>query len=222
MLARVPLFADLDVHDIAQVDQRCQAHAFAAGAVVYHAGASATRMYVVATGAVKAVRPALDGRETILDLCAPGDFLGAVPALGEDVYSDTAWAVSASCLLGLEAHDFDAIMERFPAVARATLRGVSRRLSQAQQAVHLLAGAPLEQRLAAMLLLIADKMGRPWKGGTLLDVPLTREDLASMTGAAPESVSRLLSGWRREGLIDSGRRWIAVRDPKALHALRDA
>jgi len=195
MLARVPLFADLDVHDIAQVDQRCQAHAFAAGAVVYHAGASATRMYVVATGAVKAVRPALDGRETILDLCAPGDFLGAVPALGEDVYSDTAWAVSASCLLGLEAHDFDAIMERFPAVARATLRGVSRRLSQAQQAVHLLAGAPLEQRLA---------------------------DLASMTGAAPESVSRLLSGWRREGLIDSGRRWIAVRDAKALHSLRDA
>ncbi len=163
MLARVPLFADLDVHDIAQVDRRCQAHAFEAGAVVYHAGASATRMYVVATGgAVKAVRPALDGRETILDLCAPGDFLGAVPALGEDVYSDTAWAVSASCLLGLEAHDFDAIMERFPAVARATLRGgVSRRLSQAQQAVHLLAGAPLEQRLAAMLLLIADKMGRP-------------------------------------------------------------
>lgn len=222
MLARVPLFADLDVHDIAQVDRHCQAHAFEAGAVVYHAGASATRMYVVATGAVKAVRPALDGRETILDLCAPGDFLGAVPALGEDVYSDTAWAVSASCLLGLEAHDFDAIMERFPAVARATLRGVSRRLSQAQQAVHLLAGEPLEQRLAAMLLLIADKMGRPWGGGILLDVPLTREDLASMTGAAPESVSRLLSGWRRAGLIDSGRRWIAVRDLKALHALRDA
>lgn len=50
MLARVPLFADLDVHDIAQVDRRCQAHAFEAGAVVYHAGASATRMYVVATG----------------------------------------------------------------------------------------------------------------------------------------------------------------------------
>ena len=122
----------------------------------------------------------------------------------------------------LSADDFDAIMERFPAVARATLRGVSRRLSQAQQAVHLLAGEPLEQRLAAMLLLIADKMGRPWDGGILLDVPLTREDLASMTGAAPESVSRLLSGWRREGLIDSGRRWIAVRDLKALHALRDA
>ncbi len=221
MLGRVPMFADLDSDDLAQVDRHCRAYAFEAGAAIYRAGAPANRMYVVATGAAKTIRPGKDGREVLLDLCGPGDFLGAVPALGQEIHAEWAWALTPSCLLGLDAAEYTAIMEEFPSVAMATLKGVSRRLTQAQHAVHLLAGAPLEQRLAATLLLLVDKLGRPWEGGTLLDVPLTREDLAAMTGAATESVSRLLSGWRRLGVIDSGRRWIAVRDLPALAALRD-
>lgn len=221
MLGRVPLFADLSASELTQVDRRFRAFGFEANEAIYRAGEPARRMYVVATGAAKAIRPGAEGRKTLLDLCGPGDFLGAVPALGEEVYPDWAWALSPSCLLGVDAEEYTAIMEQFPAVAMATLKGVSRRLSEAQRAVHLLAGAPLEQRLAAIVLLLADKAGRPWEGGTLLDVPLSREDLASMAGAATESISRLLSRWRRQGLVDSGRRWIAVRDRAALAALRD-
>lgn len=221
MLAKVPLFAGLTGEELAEVDDRCRSLGFIAGEAIYLEGDPATRILVVATGAVKTIRPTIDGRETLLDLCGPGDFFGAVPALGEQTYPDSAWAVSGSCLLALSAEDYDAVMERFPSVAMATLKGVSRRLVAAQQAVHLLAGAPLEQRLAAVLLLLADKLGRRWEGAVLIDVPLGRDDLASMVGAATESVSRLLSGWRREGMIESGRRWVAVRDVAGLTALRD-
>lgn len=221
MLGRVPLFAGLNPHELAQVDRRCRAHGFEAGSTIYRVGDAATTLYVVATGAAKTIRPGEDGRETLLDLCGPGDFLGAVPALGEEFYPDWAWALTPSCLLGIDAAAYTEIMEEFPAVAMATLKGVSRRLSESQRAVHLLAGAPLEQRLAATLLLLAEKVGRPWEGGTLLDVPLSREDLAAMAGAATESVSRLLSRWRRQGLVDAGRRWIAVQDGPGLEALRD-
>lgn len=168
-----------------------------------------------------ATRLSADGRETLLDLLGPGDFLGALPALGQEKYSDSAWTLTPACLLGLEAHAYTAIMEQFPSVAMATLKGVSRRLTESQQAVHLLSGAPLEQRLAATLLLLAAKVGEPWDGATLLQVPLSRDDLAAMTGAATESVSRLLSAWRRQGLIETGRRWIAIRDRAALADLRD-
>jgi len=222
MLGRVPLFESLDAEELAYVDGHCRAYAFDAGEVIYRAGAPATRVYVVATGAAKSTRPGAGGRETLLDVCGPGDFLGAVPALGQRTYTDWAWALTPSCLLGLDAAEYETVMSELPAVAMATLKGVSRRLSDAQQAVHLLAGAPLEQRLAAVLLLLMEKLGRPWEGATLLDVPLSREDLASMTGAATESVGRLLSSWRRAGVIDSGRRWVAVRDLPALVRLRGA
>lgn len=222
MLGRAPLFADLSADELAEVGRRCHVQGFVAGEAVYHAGTPATRVYVVASGAVKTVRPGADGRETILDLCGPGDPLGAVPALGEEVHADSAWTLTPSCLLGLNSNEYVQIMEDFPAVAMATLKGVSRRLSEARQAVHLLAGAPLPQRLAAMLLLLAEKVGREWEGGVLIDVPLSREDLASMAGAATESVSRLLSTWKRSELIDSGRRWIALKDMAALESLRSA
>lgn len=222
MLSRAPLFAGLTHRELAEVDRRCHVHGFVAGEAVYHAGSPANRVYVVASGAVKTVRPGSDGRETVLDLCGPGDPLGAVPELGEDRHADSAWTLTPSCLLGLSSQEYAQLMEDIPAVALATLKAVSRRLSESRQAVHLLAGAPLPQRLAAMLLLLADKVGREWEDGVLIDVPLARDDLASMAGAATESVSRLLSAWKRAGLIDSGRRWIAIEDDVALRALRDS
>lgn len=221
ILGRVSLFAGLKPEELIEVDRRCRAHGFEAGEQIYHQGSPASQIFVVATGAAKTVRPTAEGRETLLDLCAPGDFLGAVPALGQEVYAEDAYAITGSCLLGLSQSDYEAIMAEFPSVALATLKGVSQRLSAAQEAVHLLAGASLEERLAATLLLLADKFGRDWQGGVLIQVPLTRVDLAAMTGAATESVSRLLSGWRRAGLIESGRRWIAVLDPAGLTAFRD-
>lgn len=221
MLGRAPLFADLAPDELAEVDRRCRVQGFVAGEAVYHAGTPATRIYVVASGAVKLVMPSADGQETVLDLCGPGDPLGAVPALGEERHTDSAWALTPTCLLGLDAEVFDRIMDDFPAVARATLAGVAQRLSRSRHTVHLLAGASLPRRLAGMLLLLADKVGRDWEDGVLIDVPLNREDLASMAGAATESVSRQLSSWKRAGLIDSGRRWIALRDSAALRALAD-
>ena len=82
-------------------------------------------------------------------------------------------------------------------------------------------GDPGDFRLAAILLVLAGKVGKPWNGATLLDVPLAREDLAAMAGAATESVSRLLSQWQREGAIEAGRRWVAVADAARLRQLRD-
>lgn len=221
VLGLTPMFRDLSPQDLVKVDAHCRVHSFNSGDAVYHAGQDASRMYVVATGAIKVLRPAADGRETMLDLCGPGDFLGAVPALGQATYSDSAWAVAATCLLGFDAGDFTTILSEFPQVALATLRGVSRRLSVAQQSVHLLSGAPLEQRLAAVLLLLLEKVGGPWEGGMLLRVPLSREDIASMVGATPESVSRFLSAWRKNGIIESGRKWIAIHDVQALEQLRN-
>ncbi len=221
MLGRAALFADLDEADLSEVNGRCHVSGFGAGEPIYHAGTPADRLFVVASGAVKTVRLAPDGRETVLELCGPGDAFGAVPALGEEHHADSAWTLTPTCVLWLNAAEYGRIMEEFPPVAMATVAELARRLDESHHNVHLLAGASLARRLAAMLSVLADKVGRPWEGGTLIDVPLVRDDVASMVGAATESVSRLLSTWKRDGVIDSGRGWIAILDTTALEAVRD-
>lgn len=215
-IGQVPLFAGLDGDGLAAVHGRCRALGFEADEVVYRSGEPADMIYIVASGAAKSIRSAADGTETILGLYGPGDFLGALPALGADAHSDWAWTMTPSCLLGLHAADYDALMAEFPSVAVATVQAVSRRLDEARQVVHLLAGTPLAERLATTLVLLAEKVGRPWDGAVLIDMPLTREDLASLTGVTTESVSRLMSRFKREGIIDSGRGWVAIRDIEAL------
>jgi CRP/FNR family transcriptional regulator, nitrogen oxide reductase regulator len=222
VLGKVPFFAGLDHDELHQVDDRCRVRGLTAGEPLYLEGQPAGNFYVVATGILKTTRLNPDGRETMFDLLVPGDFLGTYPTQGVDHYLDSAWAVTPACVLVLDSRDFTAILQRFPAVTLATLSAVSARLSQAQDAVHRLSAAPVEQRLAATLLLIADKTGDPWQGGTLLQVPLSREDLASMIGARTETVSRVLSAWRADGLIETGRRWVAIKDVPGLQALRDA
>ncbi len=220
MLAKAPLFADLTADQTLVVDAACTALAADVGEAIYHAGEAAGKIFVVATGVVKTVRPGADGRQTILELSGPGDFFGVLPALGLETFPDTATAVTPSCVLALDADAFDGLVQRFPAVARASLRAVSQRLDAAHDSVHLLAGAPLEQRLASTLLLLVEKLGRAWQGkGLLIDAPLSRPEIAAMTGAATESVSRTLSTWKRRGLVDSGRRWIAVLDRSGLESL---
>lgn len=220
-LGQVPLFDGLMAEDLALVDAQCHVRDFSTGDAIYHIGEAASQFYVVASGLAKTTRSNSDGHETLLDILGSGDFLGALPALGPHAYPDTAWAMTPLCLLGLDAGAFELVMEQFPSVARATLKGISHRLTESQTAVHLLSGASLEQRLAATLLLLAAKNGKPWDGGTLVQIPLSRDDLAAMTGAATESVSRLLSTWRRAGIIETGRRWIAICDSEALETLRD-
>ena len=140
-------------------------------------------------------------------------------ALGHTTYPDTALALTVSCVLRISAADLRAVMNRHPAVALAVLDEVSHRLEEAQQSVRRLSGGTVEQRVAASLLVLADKLGEPRGGSILLQLPLTREDLAAMTGTTTESISRTLSKWRRAGLIETGRRWISLTDRAALAAI---
>ncbi|MFT0848168.1 Crp/Fnr family transcriptional regulator [Actinomycetaceae bacterium L2_0104] len=219
MLARTSLFRDLEPGELDEVNTRCRAQGFGANEAIYHAGDPATRIYVVVQGAAKAVSHGDGGRETTLDICIPGDLMGAVPALGEQTYSESTWALIPSCTLSLDSEHFTEIINEFPSIAMATLKHVSRQLRDTRSTLHLLAGATLEQRLASTLHLLSTRLGQPWHGSTLISIPLSREDLAAMIGAAPESVSRLLSLWRKDGIIESGRRWIAVSNPETLTRL---
>lgn len=219
VLTHVPFFEGLDPDEVAEIDRRCRVDDFDTGDAVHHAGQPANRLYVVATGTAKLVRPALDGTEVLLDVLRPGDFFGAVPSLGADTFTDSAWALTPLCVLSLDTTTFDDILVQHPSVARAGLAVMAQRLSRAQAQIHAMAAAGSEQRVAAALAMLGRKTGVPRRGQTLLDLPLSRDDLAGLTGVTSETVSRVLARLRRDGVIDTGRMWVAIIDHEELERL---
>ncbi|KAA0919921.1 Crp/Fnr family transcriptional regulator [Dietzia sp. ANT_WB102] len=226
VLQRTPFFADLDSAGIAEVNRRAISLSWGAGDAVYSEGERAGYLYVVAHGRAKAYRDTEDGKTIVVDLLAPGDFAGGVDTLGTPRYGETVEAIDTLCALRIGAEDFREILIRYPQVALRVVDYLTGLLDDARTTVTHQATRTVTERVAGTLLRIADKFGEARLGfgdsgsaGTLLELPLTRADLAGMTGSTAESVSRVMSRLRREGIIDSGRRWTAVLDRERLAAI---
>lgn len=219
VLSHARFFAGLTAAEIVAIDRRMQVRGYAEGEAVYGAGDEAAHLFVLATGRVKLERPSLDGVDVLVDVVTPGGLFGSLSALGDETYPDRAEALTVSCALSISAADFADVLREHPSVALAVLHDLAHRLELAHEAVRRLSGGTVEQRVAATLLTLADRLGEPRDGAILLQLPLTRSDLAAMTGTTTESVSRTMSRLRKRGLIATGRRWTSVLDRQRLAEL---
>ncbi len=216
LLGDTPLFSALSAEELSRVNQHFQERGFAASQTIYAAGAPAEWLCLLAVGAVKIVRPTPQGQNVLLDIVRPGELFGSLAVLGDREYRDSAEAQTMCCVLTIAAGDFRAMLERYPPVTLAVLDMVSARLRATQELVEQHSSQPVEQRIAATLLKLGEKLGEQQGGELLIQMPLSRRDLAEMAGTSMETASRVMSKLRKAGLIRSGRRWVALADPKQL------
>jgi CRP-like cAMP-binding protein len=216
ILRQVPFFANLSAGDIEQVNRLFRDLGFSPGELIYLAGDPATQLHVVASGKVKLLRHTMRGQDVLLDILTPGEFFGTLSVLGDEIFSDTAQAHTTACVLVISAADFREILHRFPSAAIAALEMVANRLKAAHDLVRQLSAHSVEQRIAAALLKLAHKLGERQPEGLLIQLPLSRQDLAEMTGTTTETASRAISQFQKEGLIHTGRQWIAITNQESL------
>jgi CRP-like cAMP-binding protein len=219
ILHGTPFFRELPDDEMPAIADMFRQTHFAAGQPIYHAGDDAIRLMIVAAGMVRIVRPTMDGQDVLLDFAAPGAVFGSLAMLGDATHADDATAVTGSCILQVTPEAFRALLERYPSTAMATLAFVSNRLRDAHQTIEALSAHPVQQRVAATLIRLADRVGRERENDVLIDMPLSRQDLADMTGATIETVSRVISDLRARGVIDSGRRWVSIVDRAAVERI---
>jgi CRP-like cAMP-binding protein len=95
---------------------------------------------------------------------------------------------------------------------------MAERLQTAHETIRQLSAFPVERRIASVLLKLSEKLGEAHDEGLLIQVPLARQDLADMAGTTVESASRVMSQFQKQGLIRSGRQWVAITDLAGLAA----
>ncbi len=191
-------------------------------ATFFTEGQPATAFFILATGRVKIAQVSQDGDEVILRLIGPGQMFGGFGALIGGPYPATAQALEPSRALVWEAGEVEALMQRLPVVARNLVRELAGRLRELEVRYRELATERVAQRLAHTLLRLGERSGRNVAGGLLLDVRLSREELAQLTGTTLFTVSRLLSEWELRGLLEARRSRLVLRDLAGLRALAEA
>jgi CRP-like cAMP-binding protein len=219
LLRKIPLFARLDDTQLAEVDRLFRERGYTVGETIYLSGDPAGAFYIVATGKVKLVQHTAQGRGVLLEVLGPGNTFGTMPMFGDDVYPDSVEAQTDCCLLTITAPDLQTILERYPPVAHTLLTVLSEQLRLARETIRRVSTGSVESRIAASLLKLADRLGSDDRDAILIQMPLTRQDLADMTGAQVETVSRVMSRFRKNGLVRSGRGWVAVVDRERLAAI---
>lgn len=220
VLAATTLFGDVDEAGIADIGERMTARSWAAGEYLYVEGDPADELYVVAAGRATMTRTDADGAEIVLDVLGPGDLFGGVASLGVGEHTESVRALQTTCALRIDSDGFRALLADYPAVAVRALDEVAGQLGATREAFAATTGT-VARRVAGALIRLAAKFGDPAPEGLLLQVPLTRADIAGMTGSTTESVSRAMSAMRRDGIIDTGRKWTAITDMPALRDIAD-
>lgn len=219
ILGRLPFFAGLSLPALEAVNRRFVEKGYQPGERIYTAGDPAERLFVVADGKVKLFQHAAGGRSVLLDILTSGEFFGNLATLGVAAYADTAQAQTTTCVLSIRSDDYRQVLDDHPELALKTLGIMAERLNAANQRVLQLSSMPVDQRIAFTLLDLGRKHGRKQDTNLLIDVPLSRDDLAEMTGATTETVSRVMSQLQSRGILESGRQWVAITDQGQLESL---
>lgn len=189
--------------------------------VIFHEGDAAGAVYLVDSGRVKLTQLAADGQEVLVRFAGPGDLVAAIAALPGSKYPVTASAVEPTRLLLWHSGDVETLCGHFPRLRVNLMQALSGHVHDTLGRVRELATERVAQRVARALLRLTRQAGRPVEGGVLIDHPLSRQELAEMTGTTLYTVSRLLSQWEGEGIVEAGRERVLVRHPHRLEAIAE-
>ena len=213
------LFAGLDSPALDVVVRAGRTRRIARGRAIFKRGDEAAACHVLIAGRVR-IGGSIEGTDdVVLRYIGPGEVFGAVALFHGGRFPADATAVTDCVEIQWSAAVMMELIARYPGIALNALRIVGRRLDELQDRLRELTSERVEQRVARALSRLAHQAGRKVERGVEIGFPLTRKDLAAMTGTAHFTVSRLLSNWKDRGIVTTARSRITVHDLAALEAL---
>jgi len=215
----VPLFRGLSEQEWGQVTPLLNGHCYPKDSYIFFQGDPPTALYIMWMGRVKLVRHTGHGRDVVMEVLGPGQLIGEMAIFDGRPYSMTAVTLEDVAVVSIARSDFFSLLERYPPISMGVISELSRRLRVTNELVRSLAVDRVEQRIARTLLRLADLAGRSYSthpGAVLIDMALTRQDIAEMTGTTVETAIRVMSRFRKSGLVASVRGRVVIKEPEQL------
>ncbi len=222
LLRSSTLYRNLSAEDQRRLAQVSLARSYEKGDTIFSEGEAPDFLVTIAAGRVKVVKMIPSGKEIILEIFGPGDPVGAVVAYEGRPYPASAVALErCSCIL-VRRTEFFALLETHPSFVRGFLTGMAQRIVELTRRIPEVAGGRVETRFAHLFLKLAERVGQRRPEGRFVPMPLSRQELAELTGTTTETCIRIMSRWGKEGVVSTERDGFLVRDQDALERLAEA
>lgn len=185
----VPIFNGISLEDIATLQTVTKSESFRKGEIIFREGEHSESLFVIKAGLIKLSKISQDGKEQIIRLLFQGDFFGQFALLQNESYYANAEALEETIVCSIEKQLFIQTLEKSPSMALRMIDALNSRLYQADEWMSLLSLMAVEQRLARIILLFAEKLHT---SNAFFTLPVSKRDLASIIGTTPETLSRKL------------------------------
>jgi CRP-like cAMP-binding protein len=221
-LTHTPLFEGIAPEEINLILKDASYLTLEANSYFFHQGDRARNLYILLEGQIKVTQLTPDGQQVVMRMVNPLEIFGCIAALAGGEYPASAQTTKPCEALCLHQNDIHRLMEIHPRLAINAFQIMVRRTHELQDRYRELATETVERRLAHTLLRLMHQSGIPHDGKILLDMPLSRQDLAEMIGSTLFTVSRILSGWEARGLVEAGREKLSLIAPLQLELIAEA
>lgn len=211
------LFSGISPDEYAEICRAGRVKQLARGEMLFIEGDSVERVLLLCSGVVKITKLGPGGEEVILRLAVPGDVLGAINLFSSSRQCATAEVFRACQMLVWDARVFENLVKRFPILHQNMVVVLNQYLRELEDRFYEVATGRVGPRVAHQLLRLLKSIGRPVNGE--VEIGMSREELAQMTGTTLFTVSRLLSAWGARGTVRPGREAVAICDVPSLRAI---
>lgn len=217
LVQRFPLFAGMAAADCGNIVGTAHERHFLRRQTIFLEGDPVRQILLLISGCVKVTQFGQSGSEVILRLSGPGEIVGAMGLRAQGDHCSTAQTLEACSSLTWEAAAFEALSERYPVLRRNMVSILEQRLQEMDQRFREISTEKVAPRLSSQLVRLLSQVGKRVNG--YVEVSLSREELAQLTGTTLFTVSRLLCQWEVLGIVSARREAVQVRDLPALIAL---
>lgn len=188
------------------------------GSALFRLGDTVTALYGIRSGTMKTQLQDASGQIQITGFLFPGEVIG-MDGLLDNVHLSHAIALEDSEVCVIPLDEVDGLAQHFPVLQTQFRRLMSKEISRSHQMVMALGSLRSEQRLAAFLLNISQRLGLLGYSSTDFILRMSREDIGNHLGLTLETISRLFSRFARDGLLRIQQREVSLVDMPALRAL---
>ena len=186
--------------------------------IIYYEGDSISGIYLILSGKVKAIKLNDDGREFVTGMYGPEDYIGIQAMLSGDHYNETVEAIEDTTICLLPKETVNQLLDNYTDIGQKFIKVLSNNLIEKEEQLLQLAYHSVRKRMAEILLRLAKSSS---VGVDELIIRISREDLASMAGMATETVSRTLSDFKDEYIIEKKGSVIHILDQSKLLKMKN-
>ncbi len=218
-LKEFQFFRDLQDEELDEIIPYIKKERYQKRQLIFNEGDPSNFFYMVTKGRVKITKISQEGRELILEIITPGDFFGAVAVLRGIPYPANAIAMEDTEVIKISKTDFFRILDRFPQLMYCLAMSLGERMRGSHETLKNIALERVESRIASLLLKLSDRVGQKTPQGVVIDMRLTKQDIAEMVGTTVETSIRTMSKFKKKGLIKEQKGRVIITDPQRLREL---